>query len=814
MRIGAARRAITRWAWRLFRREWRQQALVLALVAVAVAATVFGIGAATHAGSPSRTTLVLPGADPQLASDVSAISKRVGPVEVIQHQPIAVPGSVATVDARTVSDAGEQNSWARSVAGRLPTRPGEVALSRGASELLSAPLGATWDGLGHPSRVVAIVENPDDLHDQFALVAPGQLTAPESTTIVLHGPTRSLRSLNLPSGSPIAINVESVGSGAIAGVLAMGTLGLLFVGLVAGAGFIVMAQRRERAQGKLRAMGATERHIRLVVLANGSVVGAVGGAAGVAAGLAAWFAFAPHLQTISGHRFDPFELPWVAIAAALALAIASSLIAAWWPARAATRASIVGALSGRRPRPRPAHRFAAAGLVILAAGVTLMVFARPRSTMTDPSPLRIIGGTLGITVGTLLLAPLAIAALAALGRRTPISVRLALRDLTRYQARSGSALAAITLAVGVAAAVAVSAATLPAARGPELANLPTDQVLVYLGAHGHEGAEVIPAATPTQLRSARSTVEAIARTLHTTNLVTLDAAVDAAAGTQVGPNGLIGKQPALLFHFTFEPVRPGDQRRGFSASPAATLYVATPQLLTHLEIDPASIASTTDVLTSRTDLAGTKLMAGGGNPATARLGHSAALPMNTSGPSTLLTRSALDRLGLSTIPSAWLVQAPEPITATQAGAARRLAATAGLTIETTRAPASGARLGSIATTVGIVLAMGVLAMTVGLIRAETANDLRTLAATGASSFMRRNLAASTAGALALLGGLLGVAGAYAALAAWSRRDLHPLTSVPLVNLSLLVVGLPLVAAGAAWLLAGREPAAIGRQPLE
>ena len=261
-----------------------------------------------------------------------------------------------------------------------------------------------------------------------------------------------------------------------------------------------------------------------------------------------------------------------------------------------------------------------------------MVFARPRSTMTDPSPLRIIGGTLGIAVGTLLLAPLAIAALAALGRRTPISVRLALRDLTRYQARSGSALAAITLAVGVAAAVAVSAATLPAAQGPELANLPTDQVLVYLGAHGHEGAEVIPAATPAQLRSARSTVEAIARTLHTTNVVALDAAVDAGAGTQVGPNGLIGKQPALLFHVTFEPARPGDQRRGFSASPAATLYVATPQLLAHLEIDPASIASTTDVLTSRTDLAGTKLMAGGGNPATARLGHSAALPMNTSGP--------------------------------------------------------------------------------------------------------------------------------------------------------------------------------------
>ena len=33
-----ARRAVVRWAWRLFRREWRQQFLILALITVAVAA--------------------------------------------------------------------------------------------------------------------------------------------------------------------------------------------------------------------------------------------------------------------------------------------------------------------------------------------------------------------------------------------------------------------------------------------------------------------------------------------------------------------------------------------------------------------------------------------------------------------------------------------------------------------------------------------------------------------------------------------------------------------------------------------------------
>ena len=48
-----ARRAVSRWAWRLFRREWRQQLLVLALVVVAVAATVVGSAVAIDSEVPA-----------------------------------------------------------------------------------------------------------------------------------------------------------------------------------------------------------------------------------------------------------------------------------------------------------------------------------------------------------------------------------------------------------------------------------------------------------------------------------------------------------------------------------------------------------------------------------------------------------------------------------------------------------------------------------------------------------------------------------------------------------------------------------------
>jgi putative ABC transport system permease protein len=166
------------------------------------------------------------------------------------------------------------------------------------------------------------------------------------------------------------------------------------------------------------------------------------------------------------------------------------------------------------------------------------------------------------------------------------------------------------------------------------------------------------------------------------------------------------------------------------------------------------------------------------------------------------------------IPSAWLMRTPAALTTAQIGAARKVAAAAGLTIETRNAQQSFDQIRTGATAVGMIVALGVLAMTVGLIRSETANDLRTLTATGASSTTRRTLTGATAGALALLGALLGTAGAYLALVAWHRSDLHDLRHVPYLNLAVIVVGLPLVAATGGWLLAGRQPPVIARQPLQ
>jgi putative ABC transport system permease protein len=191
------------------------------------------------------------------------------------------------------------------------------------------------------------------------------------------------------------------------------------------------------------------------------------------------------------------------------------------------------------------------------------------------------------------------------------------------------------------------------------------------------------------------------------------------------------------------------------------------------------------------------------------------LPAGTSAPNTVITMRAVHALGLHEVTSGWLFQTASPLTAPQINAARLLAAAAGLTIETKSGEVSLAEIVDDATAAGILVALGVLAMAVGLIRSETAGELRTLAATGAGALTRRGITAATAGGLGLLGAVVGTAIAYLAAAAWYRSSLSATVShVPVAGLVAVLAGMPFAAIAGGWLFAGRQPPLIARQPLE
>jgi len=501
----------------------------------------------------------------------------------------------------------------------------------------------------------------------------------------------------------------------------------------------------------------------------------------------------------------------------------ATYVAASRPARSITKVPVMAALSGRPPPPRQVHRSAVPGIVFLVIAFLLLGYSGGTSGGAGSGGMpELVLGLLALIPGVILLSPFCLSVLARLGKRTPIAVRLALRDLARYRARSGSALAAISLSVLIAVVIVIVAAARYANAldyvGP---NLASNQVAVYTA----NGAGYTPPGDGTtftagQLLAMSNSAHEIASSLGARDIVELDS-----TSASLNHNG------------------PG--RRWLGA-----IYVGTPSLLQAFGIKASEVDPNADVLTRRSGistLSNMQLTYGVGDQTLIRPGHApevvvpaptastgapntgslphpvvqevASLPSGTSAPNTVITERAVQQLGLQPTTSGWLIETAHALSASQIDSARLAAAAAGLTIETKNDEPTSAEVINWATAFGIALALAILAMSIGLIRSETASDLRTLTATGASGRTRRTLTAATAGALGFLGALLGTAAGYLGVIGWLRNNslnggISALGNVPVENLLVILVGMPLAAVVIGWLLAGREPTAIAHQPIE
>jgi putative ABC transport system permease protein len=817
----AARRAVIHWAGRVFRREWRQQLLVVTLLTLALAAAVGSITLAYNAtpaddaayGSASHR-LEFDGSRPRaLESELAAAKRHFGTVEAVGHRSVAVPGSVETVDYRAQNPHGAYGSGLLALRrGSWPTGPHQAVVTNGVAALLRIDIGSTLSLDGRRRTVVGIVENPRKLSDEFVLVAPSSAGRPEYVMALVHANRASIDSF-------VARSQGHSGTSAFRGSLSksnnqgtqtlamfsVATVFLLLASLVAAAGFAVVAQRRLRQLGMLAAVGATQKQLRLVLLANGAFVGTIAALAGTIVGVGLWLVFAPTLESLVDHRVDRLSLPWGLLALAVLLAIVGATAAAWWPARTIARLPVTLALSGRPPRPRPARHAAVAAAALIAVGIASLALSN-----RDTPPL-IVVGVLATILGCLLLGPPAIRILSGLAGRLSIAPRLALRDLVRYQARSGAALAAVTLALGIAATVVVIASAEAAKRSAEPANLSDRQVRVYLGRPNTR--EVIPAQAVTQIDRLSTAVRRLAAELHGAHVLPFRKAV------QPGASDFLDVVASYRVRRTIEL---SVKSPGPFYSPAAELFVATPATLRYLGIDPETIDPGTDFLAAPAVQADKLVIFNDEREVAVTNVQRISIGRHLFGSSmglhpgsvAFITPRGLRRHGWSQIPGGWLVESSRPLTNDQIARAREVAADAGLTIEVRRGKTSFATTMAITTGAGALLALAILALTVGLIRGESVGDLRTLTATGATARIRRTLTAATAGALAVLGALLGVAGAYVVLAATYHDDLGYLSHVPVLYLALAVLGVPVAATAAGWLVAGREPPVIARRAIE
>jgi putative ABC transport system permease protein len=784
----------------MFRRDWRQQALVLGLVTAAVVAAVAGSALAVNAAEQNHgfgdanAFVRVEEQDPAAAQAiVDAVRQRFGEVDPVAFERVPLPGNPIPIELRAQDPDGAFSGPLLGLRdGRYPTAAGEIALTTSVADELTAEIGDEVDLGGRTRTLVGEVENPSSLSDDFGLLAPSEGESFTSVMVLIDrtavGPGVATTDRQ-PSFGVVAIGDDDAAVAAV--VLVVVTLAMALAALVAAAGFVVVAQRRQRQLGLLAALGATERHLRLVMLANGVLVGLVAAVVGGVLGLAVWLVTAPAVETAANHRIDRFDLPWGLLVICLLLAVVASAAAAWWPARTMARQPVMAALARRPGEPTSVHRSVLLALVLFAVGIGAVSAARP---LGEVRPLFLIGGVIAVVIGIVLVAPAAIRSLAALADRLPFAPRLALRDLSRYQARAASALAAIALGLGVSIAVVVVAKANEAR--PDEGNLADTQLLVQSDSFLRRDAAPVPSGGETVEPQDDDAAE-VAAAVGATDVVPLEVVrnPDPADGQQQG----IGVGQVI-----------DDGFRGIGLP-----YAATPEVLASLGIDPASIDADADLLTSmdRDDLVLFDPSVRDGGDSETVIQHVATSNYDN-GPRLLITPHAIEEHGWELRRVAWLIESDAPLTDAQVSEAREVADRAGLTVQSRDEQDSLAAIRKVATGVGIVLALAIVAMAISLLRGESAQDLRTLAATGATARTRRALTATIAAALAGLGVVLSMAGAYAAIAAAYRADLGRLSPVPTTDLLAIALGLPVAAALAGWLLAGREPKTFTRQALD
>lgn len=489
--------ALVRLGWGNARRARRRTVLVMALIALPVAAVVGGATAARMAipsaedevrGRFGRADVVLrasAGAEAAAASHLEAVLPD-GARAVEVHNASARTAdrydSIFLTDA-PVNDAIFEGRY-RVLEGRAPTAAGEVAPDLWVTERYDLDVGDTlrFEGTtGDDLTVVGVAVQTERTHDQAAFVAPGSITERPSWYVDLGDATveefeRALAqpvqrdTIGRPAGPEAAPTSPPVGAlfevearddppngpgkreATSAGVFAAGVVAVGLAGLVASASFAVSLRRRQRELGLLGAAGADARMLRRSVLLEGAVVGLLGGGVGAAVGLIAVLLIRLRLEEAAGRLFGTLELSAAIIIGGLFLGGAGAAFAAWLPARAAARQSVVEALAARRPSTQRRGRFALGGAVFAGGG--LLLVAAGAASRSQPL---LIGGALAAFAGVLTGAPVIIERLSAVAGPLPATARIGVRELARNRARSAAlfaaVLAALTLPVAAVAAV-------------------------------------------------------------------------------------------------------------------------------------------------------------------------------------------------------------------------------------------------------------------------------------------------------------------------------------------------------------------------
>lgn len=351
-----------------------------------------------------------------------------------------------------------------------------------------------------------------------------------------------------------------------------GGVGLVVLGTVITAAFAIGARRQLRTVGLLSASGASPATVRWCLVAQGAVTGVIGSLAGIAAGMLALRLVPVDVLTAVAGR--PVEEPTgrlLELAPIVVLGTLAASIAAWLPARSASRVATLQALAGRRPLPKVPRRLPVLGALAVGAGCALLAMAVAGSRGGGSSlwAFVAVAGSVAVLLGTIATAPWVIAGLERVSAQLPGSWRLAGRSLARSRVRSSAVVGAIC-AVSVSLVTGATLTNSSAEASSAVPYVQDDQVAVDSATFSNDPLRPgnVPQPAPVALLRRISAIVPGARATRLPELVPIEAAPDVNVPRDA----------------SFVPVDGDDRRPGGSDTAYGTFGVATPEILDILDV--------------------------------------------------------------------------------------------------------------------------------------------------------------------------------------------------------------------------------------
>ncbi|MFF3390840.1 FtsX-like permease family protein [Streptomyces sp. NPDC002669] len=813
----------------------------------------------------------------------------------------SAPADVTTAYGITNTDVFEVRTSDKMVRGMIdlvrgsyPRGAGEVAATEPFLKSTGLDVGSTTTvrNSGRTYRITGVVEKPDALKTEALYADPGAVLAPwkagaEHDKKVLPPNERPVQWLvEAPEGAgvtwpdvlranksgvlvksrqvvldpPPDSEVPLAGKGyqSYAGsseelsvaLVTVVALAILEIVLLAGPAFAVGARRSRRQLGLLGTCGGDRRHVRAVVLGGGLVLGGVGAVTGAVAGIGLTAVFRPMLEELVGHRFVSLELRPLELLGIAAFGLVTGLLAAFAPAIVASRQSVLESLTGRRGVRRSSRVLPILGCCVLAIGTVVAVYGGT----TGDSGL-VSGGSIVAELGLLACIPVLVGLLGRIGRRLPLSPRMALRDAARNRGRTAPAVAAVMAAVAGSVAVATYMSSTKAENEFDYVPSMTPGTILLSSSYSSEAdvAERLPRVRPAVERSLAVTgkradyrrvwagsdcnvyeedscgsLEMLvpAGKDHACPL-TGKGAKELAARLSADEHKKLMRSPACLarlmpsgiFNSDMSNIVVADETLldvyAKFADPAATeaLAAGTPVLLNKTYAKNGEVTLKAVHRYGEEDRKNRAQHPGKPRTTTAKLKVYVAPEKYaaTPGVSMVMPQKTAERLGLHTSPAGSVYTAAHPPTDAELQRARAAIdqAGGGLWVQDESGPyETEDTMMVILTLLAGLVTLGAASITTGLAKADAEADLNTLSAVGAPPGVRRRLSGFQCMVVALTGVVLGtLAGLVPAVAlrlvdlreALKTMRAEPMESaytpivLPWSTVGLLVVGVPLLA---------------------